>query len=467
MKLSITQFLGAILISSQLMSVEVAPTMKNISRFEDDRIAFHYIHNIDSEGKRLNGSDPKLDPSLASLVVIKDSQTYIFRDGYDDRMDVNRKINAYQKLVAEYRTRRAWLKEFRDIEQEKSKLASQPEEFRKGSNQTDRQFHSLFMKYDNVYRTLDLERKKANANEYRANKFSGSESPDHIKAKKASESIELEIKDRIDFLTQALSTEATKDKSEEADNKNSDSIPKSDSEKNTNPSKVDNGSSAGKPAESESKVSDGNATNRSRTPVPEVQNPGEWNEKNFYDNNIDGILDYFSYSRSARNIDLEKRDIGEEKAVSSRYTEIYKTLVDRLLDAHLRKFKYNYTRKNETGSRILKEDNPSGKGKRITLLAGDNTRYVFEDWDGDDKVESFEVSNQSYPFRWASDSANIISIRNCKTESICKQFENIIRESESGIWANLEDVKNYSQGKGIIGSEDELIRDFDQLIKGK
>jgi hypothetical protein len=201
------------------------------------------------------------------------------------------------------------------------------------------------------------------------------------------------------------------------------------------------------------------------SPLPPAPNPGELNTKNFYTINVDGIVDYFSYSRNARTIDLEKKDTDSSKAVSEKYSNLYNTMVERLINAHLKKLKYLYSRKNETGSRTLTEANPLGKGKKIILLANDNTRYSIEDWDGDGITETFEVSNQSTNMHYASDSANIIGIYNCNKTKPCDLIQSLLVDLENGSNIELSSVQTLGKDQVILGSEDELLKDWEELIK--
>ena len=53
--------------------------LESISRFSEDRIAYQHIEYIvDPEVRQ------KQDPSVASLLIIKDNKMYLFKDGYDD-----------------------------------------------------------------------------------------------------------------------------------------------------------------------------------------------------------------------------------------------------------------------------------------------------------------------------------------------------------------------------------------------
>lgn len=439
------------LFTAGLIARESPPTMKNISRFEDDRLSFHYIHNLDKDGNRSTGSDPRLDPSLATLLIIKDSQTYIFRDGYDDKQDVNQRMKEYQQAVSRYRTRRGLLKEFRSIEDERKRIESQSEEFRTKSDNTERQMHSLFQKYDPIYRTIELDKKKATSEEYRQRRFSGLNSPSHKKAIESLEDIKKEQEERLKFVTEFL-------RNEDQESLTTSQLMDTNSGSTTSTNKAEMNAL-------EIQKSQADNIPRKFTPILPAPNPGEWSEMNFYKNNADGTLDYMLYSRSARTIDFEKKDSKDSKLVSEKFSQLYQTLIDRLIKAHVEKFKYYFSHKSETASRTIIEPNPTGKGKRLILLGGDNTRYTLEDWDGDGKVETFEVSNSSYPFRWASDSANIISITNCSVEKYCALFQGLLEESELGSFSTLETVKSSGQSTKYLGSEDELLRDWEDLLQ--
>ncbi|MCC5813360.1 MAG: hypothetical protein JJT78_01270 [Leptospira sp.] len=417
---------------SSLHSREVSPQMKNISRFEDDRIAFHSIHYLDSEGSRIPGTSPELDPSLATLVIIKNSQTYIFQDGNDSKREVMDRINDYQRSIGKFRTRRAFIKEYRDALEEKNKWEAQPEEFRRGKDISESRFHSVFQKYDSIYKKIELDHKKAQAEEYRQRRFAGKDSPGHKKSLEDLENYKGELQERSNFLKETLNKEMNASDSPEAS----------------------------------PEVTNDSNTKRALTPLENIVDPGEWSEKNFYTNHIDGNIDSISYSRSARTIDWEKKDTGESKSVQEKYGALYDEMVASLLKAHREKFLYNYNRKAETGSRVAIEENPQGKGKRYIMITGDRLRYVLEDWDGDGKVETWEVSNPSLPFKYSSEAANIISITNCKIEKICSHFSDLITEIETGTSTTLGEIKRYGGGAdSILGNEDELLRDWDSRIR--
>lgn len=431
-----------------LYAGEVSPTMKNISKFDEDRFFFHFVNYIDKDGNRIYDSNSNSDPSLASLVVIRDSQTYIFRDGYDDRNEVSARLKDYQKQVSNYRSRRAFLKEFRDIIDERQKLSKISDEFRKKKDNSSYYLHGLYLKYDSIYKSIDLEKKKAIAEEYRQKKFSGENSPRHISSKEKLEALVKEQEARASFLEKALTQEINESE-------------KPNSEPNLNLSKVNSEDTETKLGANETKDN----SNRALSPLSPAPNPGELNSKNFYTINVDGIVDYFSYSRNARTIDLEKKDTDSSKTVSEKYSNLYNTLVERLIKAHLKKLKYLYARKNETGSKTLTEANPIGKGKRIILLANDNTRYSIEDWDGDGITETFEVSNQSYNIQYASDSANIIGMYNCNKTKPCDLIQSLLVDLENGSNIELSSVQTLGKDQVILGSEDELLKDWEELIK--
>ncbi|NCN09125.1 MAG: hypothetical protein GW938_04710 [Leptospira sp.] len=426
---------------------EVSPTMKNISKFNEDRIIFHFANFIDQDGNRIGNSSSNLDPSLASLVVIRDSQTYIFRDGYDDRSEVSARLKEYQKQVSNYRSRRAFLKEFRDIVDEREKLSKVADDFKRRKDNSKYHLHSLYLKYDSIYKTIALEKKKAVAEEYRQKKFSGENSPRHITAIENLDSISKEQDARAEFLEKALTEEM-----------------------NAKENKTEGSQSASKQAvgqaegleEAESKKEN---SARVETALSPAANPGEINTRNFYTQVADGIVDYFSYSRNARTIDLEKKDTETAKTVSEKYSNLYNTMVERLISAHLKKLKYLYSRKNETGSKTVTELNPAGNGKRIILVSNDNTRYSVEDWDGDGITETFEVSNQSYNMQYASDSANIIGMYNCNKVKPCDLIQSLASDLENGIGIELSSVQTLGADNVILGSEDELLKDWEELLK--
>ena len=63
-------------------------TVKDISRYTEDRIAYQHIE------KKFDEYNPdKIDNSIACLLIIKDKKIYLFKDGFDDSNDVStRKI---------------------------------------------------------------------------------------------------------------------------------------------------------------------------------------------------------------------------------------------------------------------------------------------------------------------------------------------------------------------------------------
>lgn len=456
---------------ADLSGREIPPDMKNISRFQDDRILFHSVHHLDKDGNRLPGSDPKSDPSLSSLVVIKASQTYIFRDGHDGKREVANRIQEYQRAQAKFRNRKAFLKNFHDIREEKLKWEKTASEFRTKEDPSIRQFHSLFLKNDPLYKSAEFRIKKAKADVYRKKRFNGEGSPDHKKALEELQKWENFQKERSAFLIESLASESSTDptngpapantssKENNIDNADkSNGEKKTDSTGNPNPANTANNISSAKEA---GEIPD------PKTALEPAPHPGDWDKMNFYQNHANGEIDYLSYSRSPRNLDLEKTELGEEKKIHEKYGKLYDTMVERLFSSHTDKFRYYYSRQNETASRSLIEENPRVPGgKRVVLLTGDNTRYVIEDWDGDGKAETFLVSNSSLPFRYTSGGANIISVSGCSTDKICSYFEGLVKEAEAGSTATLGEVKRYGSGsEKILGSEDELLRDWEEKIE--
>jgi len=405
---------------------EVPPDMMNLSRFDEDRILLHSMHLL-RDGKRILNTDPRKDSSLATLVVIRNSQTYIFRDGHDDPGEVSRLISNYKKNLTMYRTRQSFLKEFREIQEEKIRWDAKPPEFRAPTDPSEKLYDSLFLKFDPVYRQIHSEMKKAEGEEYRTSRFRGRNSPELDSLREQKNTLRKEAEERKNFLIEFLSREDSQNTLE-----------------NKEP---------------------GKELPRSQTPLPPAPDPGNWSENNFFRRELDGNWDYASYSRSPRTIDWEIRDRDNETKVQERYGKLADTIVERLLAKHAEKMRYLYFRRGEFGARSSLEM-VGLEGKRLILQTSDQIRYVLEDLDGDGKAENWEISNTGIAFRHSKEAANIVSIQRCQIEKFCRHFENLLNELESGSFVSLGDIQQYGKGGNqILGNEDELLRDWESLIR--
>lgn len=403
---------------------EIPPSMESINQFSMDRIVFHSIHNLDKEGNRKKGSSLHRDTSLATLVVILGYQTYIFRDGYDHPREVMNKEEAYKKNLVEYRVRQNFLKDYRE-------LKNSPD------NPNPNKYNSIFLKYDPIYRAIYQELQLSLADEYRNRRFHGENSPKHKESIQKKEELNQELKTRYDFLVRSL-----------------------DEEENQSPSHA--------PKEEIPPTTDNSQTPRASTPLPKVYLPEEEDTIQFYSHNQDGKWDYFSYSQTPRTLDYEVFDKPEESFVHEKYGSIADTILQRLLEGHAEKLKNAYFYKNEFGSRVYWDNCnlDQKKGIRLILITSDDIRYNLEDCNGDGKVETWEVHNQSLPFRYANQTANIISITNCNQEKYCKFFENLLVELQSAKNIHVNSVR--SRGKDIknkFSNEDELLKDWELLFQ--
>ncbi len=66
-------------LSTELFSKDIpfkVITIEKVSRYIEDRIAYQHVQSEDN--------NPRVDDSIANLLIIKDRQIYLIRDGYDD-----------------------------------------------------------------------------------------------------------------------------------------------------------------------------------------------------------------------------------------------------------------------------------------------------------------------------------------------------------------------------------------------
>jgi hypothetical protein len=463
------------LLGISVHSLEVSPEMGNLTRFDSDFVSFHYVHTLDESNQRFSGADSKQDPSVASLVVVKDSQTYIFRDGYDEKLGVRDRMRNLQAQISEYRKYKSYLKDFRDLSEEKRKEESKPAELRIRKVNFEPRFENIFLRYDEVLREISGELKKAKTEEYRAKRYSGDGSLPHsksIETRKAWEDIFLARKKFLD-------TELTRLNANDSGNTNLIGNPGDSSPSQNLPSASDasasNQTSSGDTGSMKGDVQKGNAGQASRLeilrarvsePVRIVSEPVAYNQFNAFPKTVSGEPNYFSYSRSARDLDLELVESGESKSVSEKYGSVYNKMVERVITGYKKNFLFYHSRKTETDSKVSLETNAQTGGRRVILVTQERTRYVVEDWDGDGKVETFTVSNFGYP-SWDANTPNLLSIYNCRKPEYAKWIESILADLDSGNSVSLDDIRNQTRPKDLVASPEDFLRDWNELISQK
>jgi len=83
-------------------------TIKKISRYNEDRIAFQHVE-INTDPYKID----KTDNSLSCLLIVKDKKMYLFKDGYDDPKNVASKrliLEMSQRLIPDL-----WIKKVDSI----------------------------------------------------------------------------------------------------------------------------------------------------------------------------------------------------------------------------------------------------------------------------------------------------------------------------------------------------------------
>ena len=431
-----------------------------ISDAKADRIVFQSIHLLDAEGKLVPPANPAKDASVATLLVIKNGEVYVWKDGFDSKQVIDSKRDSYFKAREAYRERANYIKEFQDLESEKlksEKLITLPSK----QKEVDDKFHRLFLRYDETYKKLDALVKQNEGKIYNALKFKGESSQEYANSLKQKEESEKQKKDRFSFLVQALK-----------------------------------------------KISI--ATDASSSDLPPAPDPGPYFSQNFYANNIDSKVDQFQYARSGKKPDFTKMDSQESKEVETTYGKVYTTLRERLIKEYIEKLNYYSTFLALTNSEVKFEEpktaktsanpvssnsessgsnqnssaetpkpasqnaNPGSnfkqaekKGSRIILATGDGHRFVLEDLDGDGITESFFVSNSTNNFEWDRDTANIICILNNTDEAIKALIGNLNLSILKGSNIKLSDVKNPKEKSEIYRGDTELLQDLEELLKEK
>jgi hypothetical protein len=298
--------------------------------------------------------------------------------------------------------------------------------------------------------------------EYNLIKFRGKNTPEYREFVQKKESLEKDLVQRYEFLHKALQKELGG-----ASNPVSSSTPP-----------VAGGEAPqSAPGSSVAQSSDPDS-------LPIILDPGFERDQVYYTNNMDGKVDYVTFSMSPRTADYERMDTPGVSDIANSYTVPFVTVRDRLIRTFVERYKFYYTHRGQSDVKVQTEiktinapaeisDNPAALGngpkakvesKRITLVTSDGFRYVLEDLNGDGITESFYVSNNSYLFRWDSSTPNIISIQNCKDETILGFIKDLIEDSVQSKLGNIDSIRKGQAPKEVFVSDDDLIRDWEQMI---
>ncbi|MBN2401364.1 MAG: hypothetical protein JXN64_03100 [Spirochaetes bacterium] len=96
--------------------------ISSLSRYIEDRIAFQHI--------QLSGFSRDEDNSLASLLIIKNSEVYLFRDGYDDEKKVS--LENYMQVIKNELPKDLWI----------NKIDSRPDFIKIATRRTEKLLNS-------------------------------------------------------------------------------------------------------------------------------------------------------------------------------------------------------------------------------------------------------------------------------------------------------------------------------------
>ncbi|MCE9500554.1 MAG: hypothetical protein K8R21_08660 [Leptospira sp.] len=433
---------------------KASPTLENMNDLKTDRLAFHYSNQIDPKGKNVKGTHPFIDNSEATLVVIKGGETYILKDGYDDPTDTSRKKNEYNEKLNAYKERLYFLKDFQEIDAQRSKRALHVGSFGKPLEEYDSELLRILVRNDLELRKLVSSVKSAESEEESRLRGNGASSAQYKEAKQKKEEAATRMKERAEFLKSAL----------------------------RNINKPD-----------------------SKEKLSEIKSPGSDSDQEFFTNQMDGNPDYFLYARSSGHPDFTRVDKPGKTFVQTTYSKMFQELRNKLIQAHIDKYKNYISNLNSTNSKIQIEQIPipadpailktdesnSGKpqenkgvekkpvepastgnrpqltSKKITLIGGDSTRYVLIDADGDGICESVFVSNPDVKFRWEKDAPNIIAIQNCKDPQISAMIKDLVENSISGDFGTLESAKSPKTDIRILVPEEELVPEAGTYLNKK
>jgi hypothetical protein len=438
-----------------------SPDLLNISSFDEDRVAFQYINQINKEGKPLNLSDSTKDTSLSSLVVIKSDQVYILKDGYDSLRDVDQRKREFRIKLDQFTKRKNFLKEYQDLQRDQARKETDPTYGDKRRLETSEQYRKLFLHYDDTYKAIHSKIQSLGIQEYNIIKFRGKNTPEYREFIQKKENLEKDLVLRFEFLHKALQKELGGNSPQ-------------------NPASIVSSPPVGEnpiqPAVSSS-PSDSES-------LPIILDPGFEKDQVYFTNTMDGKVDYVTFSMSPRTADYERMDTSGATNIANSYTVPFVTVRDRLIKTFVERYKFYYTHRGQSDVKVQTEiktisapveisDNPAALGngpkaklesKRITLVTSDGFRYVLEDLDGDGITESFFVSNNSYLFRWDTNTPNIISIQNCKDESILGFMKDLIEDSVQSKLGNIDSIRKGQAPKEVFVSDDDIIRDWEQMI---
>ncbi|PJZ68159.1 hypothetical protein CH373_17040 [Leptospira perolatii] len=381
--LSLSQVLG--------VDLQTSPDVTNITDFRTDRLAFHYIQLVDSEGRSLPDRNLSKDNSLATLVIIDRGQLTLLKDGYDDPSQVKGKEKEYLGKIYRFTRLKELDEEYYKLPEGersigKKSLDAHPEPGGAKTPETQgenpqnntapisepepksKEF-DLLLKYDDDLLKAYAAEKAAYAEYSRAERIYGKDSPRTSALRNRFVEFASKTRERKNVLLQFL-----------------------------------------------------------RNPGPETNPyPGDRKDQTFYTNQLNGQPDYYLHSTSPREVDGQMR--GEEE-VGKKYGDIFRKGRDRLLETHIEKLYYYLWNRDMTNTRIKVENYL--KGKKVTVITGDSTVYTMMDKEGDGITESFFVDSPGLRFSWDKEIPNIISISNCTDQSILTKIKGLADDVAMG-----------------------------------
>ncbi|MCC6274595.1 MAG: hypothetical protein IT569_01935 [Leptospiraceae bacterium] len=438
-----------------------SPNFHNISDFSIDRLAYHYSNQLDSKSRPLKSAALTKDTSESTLLVIKDGEIYLLKDGYDDPIDITRKRDEYNEKMKNYAERVQFIREFEELDIQRTKRANQVTSFGKSLEEYDDAMFKLLYRYDSTLRALTTSARQKEEDEEIQLRSAGLNSVAHKAAKQKAEEAKVKQKERLEFLKSAL----------------------------RNHSKPD-----------------------AKDKLPEAKYPGAEEEQDFFTNHTDGNPDYIAFARTHGVPDFTKMDKDGKNFVQSNYGKMFTEIRTKLIQSHIEKYKFLLTHLNVTNSTLLVENLPmqskqevadsqtqaepsktektaetgkpeeakkqpepaktelpkkEGRGKRLTLVGGDSTRYVLIDADGDGQTESFYVQNNDIKFRWERESPNIISIQNCKDPALLGLIKDLLANSITGEYGNIDESKKPHTTTFIQSPEEELVNEVSSYLTKK
>ncbi|MBE7412196.1 MAG: hypothetical protein L6Q54_12300 [Leptospiraceae bacterium] len=439
-----------------------SPNFHNITDFSIDRLAFHYSNQLDSKNRPLKTAVLSKDTSESTLLVIKDGEIYLLKDGYDDIVDVKRKRDEYNEKLRNYAERVQFIREFEELDIQRTKRAGQVTSFGKSLEEYDDMIYKLLYRYDSILRNLNISLRQREEDEQVQLRSAGLNSFAHKQAKQKTEEARTKHKDRLEFLKSALRNHDKPDAKEK---------------------------------------------------LPEVKFPGNEDDQDFFTVQTDGNPDYIAFARTHGVPDFMKIDKDGRNFVQTNYGKMFTELRTKLIQSHIDKYKFLLTHLNVTNSTFFVENLPvqnkqieatnsepqsvepksekaaetgkqeplkkqtepaksevavkEGRGKRLTLVGGDSTRYILIDADGDGQTESFYVQNNDIKFRWDKEVPNIISIQNCKDPAILGLIKDLLSHSITGEFGNIDESKKPQITTFIQAPEEELVSEVDTYLTKK